>query len=89
MPPAPVKEVFRGQTVWDGTVEVFALTGHPKATRCYAWGYHADDKSSELRIVTALGIPPVDSPLAAVRVYIANETNPRTSGTPNERKSRQ
>lgn len=67
----PVKEVFRGQTIWDGTVEVFSLTGHQKATRCYAWGHHADDKSRDFRIVTALGLPPVDSPIAAVRVSVA------------------
>ena len=30
---APVHEVFRGQTVWKGEVEVFDLTGHPKAKR--------------------------------------------------------
>ena len=26
----PVKEEFRGQTVWDGIVEVFELHGHPR-----------------------------------------------------------
>ena len=26
----PVKEVFNGETVWDGIVEVFHLEGHPK-----------------------------------------------------------
>jgi hypothetical protein len=33
----PVHEVFRGKTVWRGDVEVFTLTGHPKAKRCYGW----------------------------------------------------
>lgn len=33
----PVREVFRGQTIWDGTVEVFELTGHPKTKVCYEW----------------------------------------------------
>jgi hypothetical protein len=32
----PVKEEFNGQTVWEGTVHVFDLEGHPKATRAYA-----------------------------------------------------
>jgi len=27
----PVHDVFPGQTVWEGVVEVFALNGHPKA----------------------------------------------------------
>ena len=25
----PVKEVFKGKTVWEGVVEVFELHGHP------------------------------------------------------------
>jgi hypothetical protein len=32
--------------------------------------YHPDDKSRDFRIVTVLGLLPVDSPLAAVRVSI-------------------
>ena len=32
---ASVKETFEGQTVWEGTVQVFALHGHPTAKRCY------------------------------------------------------
>lgn len=28
----PVLETFRGETVWDGDVDVFALEGHPEAT---------------------------------------------------------
>jgi hypothetical protein len=26
----PVQEIFRGQTIWNGNVEVFDLNGHPK-----------------------------------------------------------
>jgi hypothetical protein len=33
----PVREVFQGNTVSQGEVEVFDLTGHLKAKRCYAW----------------------------------------------------
>lgn len=33
----PVKETFKGKTVWDGIVEVFELHGHPKASKVYAW----------------------------------------------------
>jgi hypothetical protein len=33
----PVKETFKGSTVWEGVVHVFDLAGHPKATRAYAW----------------------------------------------------
>ena len=42
----PVHEVFRGETVWQGDVEVFDLTGHPKAKRAYAWS-HLDGKNDE------------------------------------------
>ena len=64
----PVKEVFRGETAWQGEVEVFALEDHPKAKRCYAWRY-LDVK--EWRYTTVLEIPPVDSPETAVKVAIA------------------
>jgi hypothetical protein len=69
----PVKEVFRGQTIWDGTVEVFDLAGHPTAKRCYAWGHHAADAGQDFRIVTVLEIPPVASPVTAVRVSITGQ----------------
>jgi len=39
----PVHEVFRGETVWQGDVEVFDLSNHPKAKRAYAWS-HLDGK---------------------------------------------
>jgi hypothetical protein len=66
----PIVERFRNQTVWEGVVESFALTGHPKAKRCYAWSFQ--DKG-ETQYVTALEIPPVESPITAVRASIAAE----------------
>ena len=39
----PVKETFRGETVWEGLVEVFYLTGHPKAAIAYAWSHDTGD----------------------------------------------
>ena len=63
----PVKETLQGNTVWDGIVEVFELSGHPKAKRCYAWGHWEDETGKQTRIVTVLEVPPVDSPLAAAR----------------------
>jgi hypothetical protein len=33
----PVRETFDGKPVWEGVVHVFDLTGHPTATRAYAW----------------------------------------------------
>jgi hypothetical protein len=64
----PVKEVFQGKTAWDGTVEVFTITGHPKAKRCYAWGFKDGE---EWAITSVLEIPPVVSPQTAVKVAIA------------------
>jgi hypothetical protein len=38
-----VKETFKGQTVREGIVEVFELTGHATAHRFYAWAHETDD----------------------------------------------
>lgn len=65
-----VREVFQGQTAWEGIVEEFALSGHPKATTCYAWSYRDGDT---MHTVTVLALPPVDSPETAVKVAIAAE----------------
>ena len=67
---APVKETFRGETAWEGVVEVFEITGHPKATHCYAWSHLDGADDSDERFVAVLGVPPVDSPLKAVQVSI-------------------
>ena len=69
----PVKEVFQGQTVWDGVVEVFDLHGHAKTHRVYAWSHETDDPTNPTRHVTVLHIPPVESPLTAVRAAILQE----------------
>ena len=68
----PVKETFKGQTVWEGVVEVFALQGHPTATRCYAWS-HAVDDSEKRRYVAVLHQGPVNSPEAAVSAAIVQQ----------------
>lgn len=65
----PVREMFRDQVVWEGVVEVFALSGHPKAKRCYAWGY-TDAKG--MQFVVILELPPVTSARTAVQAYIAS-----------------
>ncbi len=77
----PVKEVFRGQTVWEGVVEVFELHGHPTATKVYAWSHDTDDPNHPKKHVTVLHIPPVMSAAMAVRAAIAEEFR---SGEPEE-----
>jgi hypothetical protein len=64
----PVHEVFRRETAWQGTVEVFDLLSDEKAKRCYACQY---EDGKEIETVAILEIPPVDSPESAVRVAIA------------------
>jgi hypothetical protein len=66
----PVVEMFGKETVWEGVVECFQITGHPKAKRCYAWSY-PDGK--ETRYLTVSEIPPVESPQTAVRAAIASK----------------
>jgi hypothetical protein len=67
----PVHEKHGDETVWDGTVHVFDLTDHPKATRAYAWSYERED--GKRRFFAVLGIPPINSPRDAVRAAIVAE----------------
>jgi hypothetical protein len=67
----PVKEVFEGNVAWAGDVEVFGIAGHPRAIRCYAWGYPADDNALEREITTVLEIPPIVSAETAVKAAIS------------------
>jgi hypothetical protein len=69
----PVHEVFRGQTVWLGEVELFDLTGHPKAKRACAWGHLDGAKDERTRFVAVLEIPSVDSAQKAVQVQIVKD----------------
>lgn len=69
----PVREVFKGKTVWEGIVEVFDLQGHPKANAAYAWSHATDDPANPRRHVTVLHIPPAVSPETAVRAAIVQE----------------
>jgi hypothetical protein len=69
----PVKEEFRGKTVFDGEVEVFELKGHPAAKRIFAWGYENPSDPKKLEVTAVLAVPPVTSELAAVRAAIAAE----------------
>lgn len=67
-----VREVHEGLVVWDGDVEIFDITGHPKTTRVYAWSYEAVGTHRRHEVV--LGIPPVDDAVTAVRVAILSDS---------------
>jgi hypothetical protein len=62
-----VHEVFLGKTVWQGDVEVFDLTGHPKAKRAYGW---SEKPTKGERFFAVLETPPIKSALDAVRASI-------------------
>ena len=67
----PVTEAFKGETIWDGVVEVFDLHDHPQTHRAYAWSHDTDGKGK--RHVTVLHIPPAISPETAVRAALVQE----------------
>ena len=52
--------------VWHGEVEVFDLTGHPKAKRCYGWTYGEPEE-----FITILELPPVTDAPSAVKVGVS------------------
>ena len=64
----PVREVFEGQVVWEGEVEVFEIR-HQQANRCYAWAFKREDGRSEY--IAVLGAGPVGSAIEAVRAEIS------------------
>jgi hypothetical protein len=68
----PVKETFAGAVIWEGVVHVFDLTGHPTATRVYAWSSPIEG-SDKRRIFAVLHQGPVKSPTDAVRAAIVAE----------------
>ena len=65
----PVREAFGDDMVWEGLVHVFDLTGHPKATRAYAWSSPVAG-SERRKFYAVLHIGPVASPVDAVRAAI-------------------
>ena len=68
----PVVETFQQETVWQGIVHVFDLTGHPTATRCYAWSSPVEG-SDKRRFFAVLHCPPISSAQDAVRAAIVQE----------------
>ncbi len=72
MESVPVKEQAGSEIIWDGTVEVFELVGHPRATRCYTWIVTPDP--AKRRFVTVLHMGLVSSPKTAVKAWLASKT---------------
>jgi len=68
----PIKETFDGKTAWHGVVHVFQIHGHPKASKAYAWSSPIEE-SDKRRFFAVLHLPPVTSPVEAVRAAIVAE----------------
>src|SRR5438477_10851463 len=68
----PVRETFESKIVWEGVVHVFDLTGHPTATRAFAWSSPIEG-STKRRFFAVLHQPPIDNPQAAIRAAIVAE----------------
>jgi hypothetical protein len=68
----PVRESFQGKAAWEGVVHVFDLTGHPTATRAYAWSSPIEG-STKRRFFAVLHTDRINSPTEAVRAAIVAE----------------
>ena len=75
----PIKETFGGNTVWEGVVHVFSLTGHPTAKRAYAWSSPIEGDNP--RFFAVLHQWPVTSPVEAVRASVVAENRDYTRNT--------
>jgi hypothetical protein len=69
----PVTLVRLGGIEWDGEVGIFLLAGHPRARRCYAWGFPRSDEAGPRDITTVLELPPVVSAETAVKSALASK----------------
>jgi hypothetical protein len=69
----PIKETFGRNTVWEGVVHIFSLTGHPTAKRAYAWSSPIEEGSDKRRFFAVLHQSSITSPVKAVRAAIVAE----------------
>src|SRR5258706_10108669 len=70
-----VEQGVNGEVIWSGNVEVFALLGHDRALRCYAWGHLHE--SGQWEVTTVLAIPPVVSAESAALAAFAARVKER------------
>lgn len=66
----PVSLMHASETVWDGSVQLFDLIGHPSASRCYAWEEPPEAEGGKPKTFAVLEVPPVRSAADAVRASI-------------------
>jgi hypothetical protein len=65
-----IEHQFEGDRVWHGEVYVLNLIGHPHASVAFAWEESLAGSPTPV-MHAVLGIPPIDSPMDAVR-HIGN-----------------
>ena len=68
-----ISESFDGKSVWEGVVHIFELKGHPTASRAYAWSSPLEG-STERQYFAVLNIPPITSPVEAVRATVIRKS---------------
>jgi len=68
------EETSENETVWEGNVDVFDLTGHSDAKTCYSWQHLKDN--GEVRIFAILGNEFIDSANKAVQAAIFVDKQP-------------
>jgi hypothetical protein len=69
---AKIRETLKGDVVWEGEVSTFNLAGHPKAKLCFAWSSSVDG-STKNEFYAVLKLPPINTPIDAVRASIIND----------------
>jgi len=67
-----VIEEYGSNTVSEGIVHVFRITGHPRTDTCHAWSSPIEGTTTR-RYYAVLKIPPLDSPEKAVRASIVHD----------------
>ena len=78
----PVHERVDVKTMWKGDVEVFDVSGHPEAKKCYAWSYHEEGRGP--RVVAIFEKQSVNSPEMAVKCAIFFNVQPAPYPRPNQ-----
>lgn len=77
----PIHEEHKGQTVWNGAVQVYDLADSPSgATRAYAWSHNLPD--GKRRFFAVLHTGPITGPREAVRAAIVAEARATTDAKP-------
>jgi hypothetical protein len=67
---ASVPEAFQGRPAWNSVVQIFAITGNLRASKCYAWSSPMEDNQGR-QFFAVLEIAPIRSAADAVRAAIA------------------